>query len=452
MTNSTINNVREAWLAFFEARGHTRMPSDSLVPENDPSLLFTGAGMNQFKDEFLGRGKRGLRRATTSQKCLRMGDLDSVGRTYGHHSMFEMLGNFSFGDYFKLEAIHWAWEFLTCVLRIDGTRLHVTVYQEDHEAYAVWRNEIGLPDARIHRLGAKGNFWPSNAPADGPNGPCGPCSEIFYDWGPAYDAGQDNPGQDGARFVEVWNLVFTQFDRQEGGKLVPLPQRNIDTGAGLERLVAVLEGVHKTLNTSIFAGLRNAIAEASGRTFYDGASEDAVRIRRIADHVRAACFLVGDDVWPGNEGRGYVLRRLIRRAVRDGAALGIKKPFLGVLVPCVVDAMGEAYPELVRASNATSRVLLDEEGRFLRILAKGMRRLESEITKLHRAGQRTMPGSVAFHLHDAFGFPVETTREVLLDRGMALEEAGFDSLMHAQRERARAARGTTPIFGAPPRA
>ncbi len=436
----TPSEIREAYLRFFQERGHTRMPSDSLVPENDPSLLFTGAGMNQFKDEFLGRGKRGLKRATTSQKCIRTGDLDNVGRTYGHHSFFEMLGNFSFGDYFKREAIHWAWEFLTKVLCIDPARLHVTVYEGDPEAYAIWRNEIGLPDERIYRLGAKGNFWPSNAPKDGPNGPCGPCSEIFYDWGVAYDPNQQNPGEDGARFVEVWNLVFTQFDRQDGGNLVPLPQCNIDTGAGFERLVAVTEGVHKTLDTSLFAALRQEICAAAGRAAYDPAGEDGVRVRRIADHVRAACFLIGDNVRPGNEGRNYVLRRLIRRAIRDGAGIGIKEPFLTSLVRHVIDAMGDAYPELKSGRAIIESVLGAEESQFRRTFEQGMRRLEAALDATVASGSKVLAGDVAFLLHDTYGFPSEMTVEIAEERGLTVDKARVEVLMEEQRDRARGAR------------
>ncbi|MCG3135617.1 MAG: Alanine--tRNA ligase [Planctomycetes bacterium] len=439
----TADEIREAYLAFFEARGHTRMASDSLVPENDPSLLFTGAGMNQFKDEFLGRGTRGLRRATTSQKCLRTGDLDNVGRTYGHHSFFEMLGNFSFGDYFKREAILWAWEFLTQVLAIPGDRLHVTVYRDDEEAFGIWRNEVGLPADRIHRLGAKSNFWPSNAPDDGPNGPCGPCSEIFFDWGVAYDPNQKDPGDDGARFVEVWNLVFTQFDRQDGGKLVPLPQKNIDTGAGLERLAVTVEGVHRTLDGSQFRPLRDAIVASAGMPSYDPAGETGVRIRRIADHVRAACFLIGDGVRPGNEKREYVLRRIIRRAVRDGASLGIDRPFLASLVAAVGEAMGAAYPALRDGRALLEGVLAAEETQFRRTFAQGMRRLEAAVAELRAAGGSTLPGDVAFLLHDTYGFPVDMTAEILGEQSIALDRPRFEALMDEQRERARGARATT---------
>ncbi|MCE9635360.1 MAG: alanine--tRNA ligase [Planctomycetes bacterium] len=442
----TPNEIREKYLSFFEARAHTRMPSDSLVPANDPSLLFTGAGMNQFKDEFLGRGKRGLRRATTSQKCLRTGDLDNVGRTCGHHSFFEMLGNFSFGDYFKREAIAWAWEFLTREMAIPGEKLSVTVYVDDTEAFEVWRDEVRIPVSRIFRLGAKSNFWPANAPADGPNGPCGPCSEIFFDYGVqpgCPDLAKCDPACDCGRYIEVWNLVFTQFDRQDGGKLVPLPQKNIDTGMGFERLVAVAEGVHRTLETSLFRGLREAVAVAAGRTAYTSAGEDGVRVRRIADHVRSASFLVGDGVRPGNEGRGYVLRRLIRRAIRDGAGLGIRKPFLADMVPEVAAAMGDAYPDLRRGADLLASVLAAEEAQFGRTFEQGMRRLEAAVESIRASGGAALPGDVGFLLHDTYGFPVEMTAEIVTEQGLGFDRARFDVLMEEQRDRARGARKMT---------
>ena len=450
----TPNEIRESYLRFFEERGHTRMPSDSLVPANDPSLLFTGAGMNQFKEEFLGRGKRGLRRATTSQKCFRAGDLDNVGRTRGHHTFFEMLGNFSFGDYFKQDAIRWAWEYLTTVLRLDGAHLHVTVYKDDDEAYGHWRNGVGLPPERIDRLGAKSNFWPANAPEDGPNGPCGPCSEIFWDYGPqpgcpAAPAACD-PSCDCGRFFEVWNLVFTQFDRRDGGELVPLPQKNIDTGSGFERLVMVKEGVGRTLDTSIFTPLREGIARAAGRQHYDAAGEDGVRMRRIADHVRAACFLVGDGVRPSNEGRGYVLRRILRRAIRDGSMLGIDRPFLAELVPAVAESMGEAYPDLRSGVELLAGVVAAEEAQFRRTFASGMARLDAAIGQI-APGTTEFPAETVFLLHDTYGFPSEITGEILGERGLKFDSARFDALMEEQRDRARGARKmTADIFDGGP--
>jgi len=448
----TPDEIRERYLSFFEKRGHVRVASASLVPENDPSLLFTGAGMNQFKDEFLGKGRRGLVRATSSQKCLRTGDLDNVGRTAGHHSFFEMLGNFSFGDYFKKEAIAWAWEFLTVEMKIDPARLSVTVYVDDDEAYAIWRDVVKIPTDRIHKLGAKSNFWPANAPADGPNGPCGPCSEIFFDYRESiapHTVPECGPACDCGRFIEVWNNVFTQFDRREGGELVPLPQKNIDTGMGLERLVAVHEGVHATLHTSIFKGLLDAVAHLAGKPAYAKDGEDGVRMRRIADHVRSACFLASDGVRPSNEGRGYVMRRIVRRSIRDGHMLGIEKPFLADLVPHVAAAMGRAYPELRDGADGIAGVLAAEEGQFRRTFANGMQMLDMHIasymTEVPR--QRVMSGLTVFTLHDTYGFPVDMTAEILAENDMTFDRAEFDRSMEEQRTRSRgAAKMTTDIF------
>ncbi len=442
----TPNEIRESYLRFFEERGHTRVASASLVPENDPSLLFTGAGMNQFKDEFLGKGRRGLRRATSSQKCLRTGDLENVGRTPGHQSFFEMLGNFSFGDYFKREAIMWAWEYLTQVLRMDPQRLRVTVYRDDDEAYAIWRDVVGLPEERIYRFGAKSNFWPANAPDDGPNGPCGPCSEIFFDYGPQPHCPAPercDPECDCRRFEEIWNLVFTQFDRRDGGVLEPLPQKNIDTGMGFERLVRVLEGAPTNIETSLFRPIVEAVARAAGRDAYTRDGEDGVRMRRISDHVRAGCFLVGDGVRPGNEGRGYVLRRILRRAIRDGAGLGIETPFLASVVPAVVEAMGGAYPDLVSGRELLEGVLRAEEELFRRTLRNGLRRLDGEVAALRESGGTTLAGDVVFQLHDTFGFPVDVTAEILSEQGLGFDRARYDALMEEQRRRSQGAQKMT---------
>ncbi len=456
-TKMTPNAIREAFLSYYESRAHERIASDSLVPENDPSLLFTGAGMNQFKAEFEGRGRADLKRATSAQKCLRTGDLDNVGRTAGHHSFFEMLGNFSFGDYFKREAIEWAWDFFTNVLKLPADLLHVSVFEEDNEAYALWRDEIGVPEDRIHRFGAKANFWPANAPADGPNGPCGPCTEIFYDYGIEYanepDATKSNPDSDGGRYLEIGNLVFTQFDRRDGGELVPLPQKNIDTGLGFERLVAVVGGAYRTLDSDLFRPLIDAIAVLSGRERYDPTEEgeDGIRCRRIADHVRAACFLIGDSVRPGNEGRGYVLRRILRRAIRDGFGLGIQDPFIARLVPNVVDAMGDAYPQLSEGAELLAGVLNAEEMLFRRTFANGMRRLEGEISSALATEATELDAAVVFQLHDTYGFPVDVTAEILSERGLSFDRARYDELMEEQRERARGARKMTAnIFDSGP--
>jgi alanyl-tRNA synthetase len=438
----TPNEIRESYLRFFEERAHTRVSSASLVPENDPSLLFTGAGMNQFKDEFLGKGKRGLTRATSSQKCLRTGDLENVGRTPGHQSFFEMLGNFSFGDYFKKEAIAWAWEYLTEVLQLPAEKLSATVYLDDDEAYAIWRDDIGLPEERLYRMDAKSNFWPANAPEDGPNGPCGPCSEIFFDYGEqphCPDKAACDPECDCKRYEEIWNLVFTQFDRRDGGVLEPLPQKNIDTGMGFERLIRVLEQVPTNTETSLFQPILAAIASVSGREGYTREGEDGVRMRRIADHIRAGCFLVGDGVRPGNEGRGYVLRRILRRAIRDGAGLGIEDAFLARLVGSVVEAMGEAYPDLQIGRELLEGVLNAEEQLFRKTFRNGMKRLEGEIGSLREFGGAEMSADVVFQLHDTFGFPVDVTAEILQEQDITFDRARFDELMEEQRERSRSA-------------
>jgi alanyl-tRNA synthetase len=448
----TPDEIRERYLSFFEREKHTRIPSASLVPENDPSLLFTGAGMNQFKDEFLGKGRRGLKRAASSQKCLRTGDLDNVGRTAGHMSFFEMLGNFSFGDYFKKDAIAWQWKFLTKELGIAPDRLSISVYQDDDEAYAIWRDDIEIPVARIYRLGAKSNFWPANAPADGPNGPCGPCSEMFFDYGVERRLFPCNvegcgPACDCGRFIEVGNIVFTQFDRQEGGKLVPLAQKNIDTGMGFERLVAVHEGVYKTLESTLFASMLDAIGRAAGKPGYAPDGEDGIRQRRIADHVRAACFLASDGVRPSNEGRGYVMRRIVRRSIRDGHMLGIERPFLADIVPVVAKAMGRGYPELVDGADGISGVLAAEEAQFRRTFANGMRRLEGAIEAVRHGGTNVLAGDVAFQLHDTYGFPVDMTAEILAEQGLTFDRARFDVCMAEQQDRSRgAAKMTTDIF------
>ena len=438
----TPNEIRESYLRFFEERNHTRVASASLVPENDPSLLFTGAGMNQFKDEFLGKGKRGLVRATSSQKCLRTGDLENVGRTPGHQSFFEMLGNFSFGDYFKKEAVALAWEYLTEVLKLPADKLVVTVYLEDDEAYDIWHDEIGIPADRIYRLGAKSNFWPANAPEAGPNGPCGPCSEIFFDYGEqphCPDKAACDPDCDCKRYEEIWNLVFTQFDRRDGGVLEPLPQQNIDTGMGFERLVRVLEQVPTNTETSLFRPILAAIASAAGRDGYTRDGEDGVRMRRIADHIRAGCFLVGDGVRPGNEGRGYVLRRILRRAIRDGAGLGIEDAFLSQLVGSVVEAMGDVYTDLKIGRELLEGVLNAEAQLFRKTFRNGMRRLEGEIASLREAGVNEMPADVVFQLHDTFGFPVDVTAEILQEQAMTFDRGSYDDLMNEQRERSRGA-------------
>ncbi|MEM8883839.1 MAG: alanine--tRNA ligase [Planctomycetota bacterium] len=424
------NELREAYLSHFESKGHTRWPSDSLVPTNDPTLLFTGAGMNQFKEMFLGIGNLPFSRAATSQKCFRTGDLDNVGRTYYHQTFFEMLGNFSFGDYFKKEAIAWQWEFLTKVVGLPEEKLWVSVYQDDDEAYAIWRDEIGFPESKIWRLGAKDNFWPADAPEKGPNGPCGPCSEIFYDFG--------SPGEEGdpeaSRYCEIGNIVFTQFDRRGVNQLEPLAQRNIDTGMGFERILAVLHGVRSNFETPLFLPIIERVAAIAGMQ-YSYEHPMGQQFRRIAEHTRAACFLIADGVKPGNEGRGYVCRRILRRAVRDGIALGIDRPFLHDLVDTVVEIMGEPYPEVVQARDAAHAFIRAEEEKFRETYHTGITLLENEIAKLGDSKQ--LPGDTAFELYDSHGFPLELSEEICAEQGLTVDREGFDTCMEQQRRRSR---------------
>ncbi|HET7570828.1 MAG TPA: alanine--tRNA ligase [Gammaproteobacteria bacterium] len=428
----TTNDIRRTFLDFFSAHGHTAVPSSPLVPLNDPTLLFTNAGMVQFKDVFLGRDSRGYTRATSSQRCVRAGgkhnDLENVGYTARHHTFFEMLGNFSFGDYFKSEAIRLAWELLTKEFKLPPQRLWVTVYEDDDEAASIWLDEIGVDPKRFSRIGAKDNFW-----SMGDTGPCGPCSEIFYDHGEDVPGGP--PGSDeaeGDRFVEIWNLVFMQFDRDADGNMTPLPKPCVDTGMGLERIAAVLQGVHSNYEIDLFRNLIEAAADVVGvKPDFENSS-----LRVIADHIRACAFLIVDGVLPANEGRGYVLRRIIRRAVRHGHKLGMEEPFLFRLVAAVEAEMGAAYPELKRGREQAEQVLLREEEQFEKTLAQGMGLLEDSLNKLRG---KTIPGETVFKLYDTYGFPVDLTADIARERGLAIDEAGFEREMDAQRERARAA-------------
>ena len=428
--------IREQFLRFFESKGHTIVASSPLVPANDPTLLFTNSGMVQFKDVFLGKEHRPYRRACSAQRSVRAGgkhnDLENVGYTARHHTFFEMLGNFSFGDYFKRDAIRYAWELLTGVYRLPPERLWVTVYQEDDEAYGIWANEIGVPVERIVRIGdnkgaryASDNFWQM---AD--TGPCGPCSEIFYDHGPGVAGGPPgSPDEDGDRYIEIWNLVFMQFDRDEAGVLTPLPRPCVDTGMGMERLAAVLQHVHSNYEIDLFQALIRAAARETGCA--DPASPS---LRVIADHIRACAFLIVDGVIPGNEGRGYVLRRIVRRALRHGYKLGQKKPFFHRLVEDLDCAMGDAYPELRAVKARVSDVLAHEEERFGETLEHGMAILETDLA----SGIRTLDGETAFKLYDTFGFPLDLTADVCRERGVTVDEAGFEAAMQRQREQARA--------------
>jgi alanyl-tRNA synthetase len=407
------------------------VPSSSLVPRNDPTLLFTNAGMVQFKDVFLGKEQRPCTRAASSQRCVRAGgkhnDLENVGYTARHHTFFEMLGNFSFGDYFKREAIHYAWQFVTTVLKLDPARLWVSVYQDDDEAAAIWSREIGVDPARLLRLGEKSNFW-----AMGDTGPCGPCSEIYYDHGPEVPGGPPGSAdEDGDRYVELWNLVFMQYDRAADGTMTPLPKPSVDTGAGLERMAAVMQGVHSNYDIDLFRDLIRAAAAVTGTEELDSPS-----LRVIADHIRACSFLIVDGVLPSNEGRGYVLRRIIRRAVRHGYRLGQQQPFFYKLVPTLADIMGEAYPELPGAAAEVERVLQLEEERFAETLAGGMTRFDARMREL---GTDTVPGMLVFLLHDTYGFPPDLTADIARERGLKVDMEGYEREMEAQRERARAA-------------
>ncbi len=446
------DDLREGYLKFFESRGHVIHPSDSLVPENDPSLLFTGAGMNQFKDMFLGRGKLPFKRATTSQKCVRTGDIERVGRTPRHHTFFEMLGNFSFGDYFKREAIHWAWEWLTQVLKIPAERLFISVYTDDDEAAAIWRDEEKVPEAKIFRFGEADNFWPANAPSQGPNGVCGPCSEIYYDLGSRHGCGKPTcrVGCDCNRYMEVWNLVFTQFDRRDGGLLKPLPMKNIDTGMGLERIAAVMQGVGSNFDTDLFMPLLRRIAERL-KTPYTPETENGARMRRIADHISSIVFMIGDGVLPSNEERGYVVRKLLRRALTDGLSVGAKDAFLHGLVADVAAVMKRGYPDLESRVPTLRDVVKGEETRYLSGLEQGTPRAEAIIRELQTSNRDAFPGEAAFQLYDTYGFPVEVLEGMLAQHAMHLDRPGFEKALEEQRKRSReGTKISTDIFGSGP--
>src|SRR5690242_5139875 len=434
------SDIRRQFLDYFASKGHTIVPSASLVPANDPTLLFTNSGMVQFKDVFLGKETRSYVRAADVQRCLRAGgkhnDLENVGYTARHHTFFEMLGNWSFGDYFKREAIRYAWELLTGIYRLPAEKLWVTVYQTDDEAYDAWANDIGVPRERIVRIGdnkgapyTSDNFWQM---AD--TGPCGPCTEIFYDHGPQIPGGRPGSAEaEGDRFIEIWNLVFMQFDRDEAGTLTPLPRPCVDTGMGLERLAAVLQGVHSNYEIDLF---RRLIAAAARETGASDLADNSLKV--IADHIRACAFLVADGVIPGNEGRGYVLRRIVRRALRHGYKLGCRKPFFHRLAADLAQEMGEAYPELVQGLGRIEAVLLQEEQRFGETLENGMKILEAALGQLRSGDARMLDGETAFVLYDTHGFPVDLTADIARERGFAVDMAGFEQAMERQREQARA--------------
>lgn len=425
--------IRKKYLEYFKDKGHEIVSSSSLIPRDDPTLLFTNAGMVQFKAMFLGDERRGYTRAASSQKCVRAGgkhnDLENVGHTARHHTFFEMLGNFSFGDYFKKEAIAWAWDLLTNGYRLDPDRLYVSVYTDDSEAYDIWNKDMGIDPSRIIKLGEKDNFW-----AMGDTGPCGPCSEILFDQGPSVGCGRPEcaPGCDCDRYLEIWNLVFTQFDRQASGELVPLPRPNIDTGMGLERIAAVIQGVTSNYDTDVFRDIIAMVEELSGRKYGDDPKAD-LSFRVIADHARSSAFLIGDGVMPSNEGRGYVLRRIIRRAIRYGQALGMKDPFFFKAAGRVIDVMGHDYGELISHRSFIEGILLSEEKRFSDTLFYGTKILREEIDKLRANNNTVIPGEAVFKLYDTYGLSVDIVEDVARDEGLTIDREGYDRAMGRQK-------------------
>lgn len=430
MTTTSSQKLRQTFLEYFKAQGHTLVPSSSLIPANDPTLLFTNAGMVQFKDLFLGIEKKSYSRATTAQRCLRAGgkhnDLDNVGYTARHHTFFEMLGNFSFGDYFKREAIQYAWHFLTTVLHLPPEKLWVTVYEKDEEAAKLWLEEIGVDPQRFSYCGMKDNFW-----SMGDTGPCGPCTEVFYDHGSSIAGGPPgSPDADGDRYVEIWNLVFMEFDRAADGQLIPLPKPSVDTGMGLERLAAVMQGVHNNYETDLFVPLIDAILHL---THLSDRQNTSARV--IADHIRSCVFLITDGVMPSNEGRGYVLRRIIRRAIRHGHHLGLREPFFYQLVSPLINIMGDAYPELISARSRVEQILLQEEEQFSKTLEQGFK-LFNQITADLK--DNLIPGDIVFKLYDTYGFPVDLTADIARERGLQIDEDGFEREMTKQRRQSQA--------------
>jgi len=447
----TTGEVREAFLAYFESKGHTRVPSSSLVPHNDPTLLFTNAGMVQFKDTFLGQEARPYKRATSCQKCVRAGgkhnDLENVGYTARHHTFFEMLGNFSFGDYFKREATLFAWELLTEIYKLPKDKLWVSVYQDDDEAFDLWNREVGFPAERIVRLGEKDNFW-----SMGDTGPCGPCSEIIIDQGEDMACGPTcDIYCECGRFLELWNLVFMQFNRDKEGNLEPLPRPSIDTGMGLERITAVLQGVRSNFDTVLFKPLIGFIEDLS-EVPYGASSTTDISVRVIADHARATAFLISDGVLPSNEGRGYVLRRILRRAARHGRLLGFEEPFLYKVAEKVIETMKGPYPELVKAKELVTRISRMEEERFAYTLEYGLKVLDEVVEEVKARGDKVLPGKAFFKLYDTFGFPLDLAQDVAREQGLDVDLEGFDREMARQREQARASwagegMGVPPIYG-----
>ncbi|MBU1918775.1 alanine--tRNA ligase, partial [bacterium] len=437
----TGNQIRQQFIDYFTSKEHTVVKSSNLVPANDPTLYFTNAGMVQFKNTFTGQEKRNYVRATSSQKCMRVSgkhnDLENVGRTARHHTFFEMLGNFSFGDYFKSEACAFAWEFLTKKLSLPPEKLYVTIFDDDDEAFAIWLNEVGVKKERIVRMGEKDNFW-----SMGDTGPCGPCSEIIYEQD--IPCTLNNPDCamgtcDCDKFLEIWNLVFMQFERHADGSKTPLPKPSIDTGMGLERLTAVLQGQASNYDCDLFTPILKAIEKIVKKEYVPGCtSEEAVSMRVIADHIRASVFLISDGVLPSNEGRGYVLRRILRRAIRHGKLLGQTKPFFYLLVPVIVKEMGQAFSELVANQDTVEKIIKAEEERFFETLEKGLKLLAEEIENHKKKNLTELMGQVAFKLYDTFGFPLDLTEIILAEHNFTIDHAGFDAAMKEQKERARA--------------
>ncbi|MDD5129595.1 MAG: alanine--tRNA ligase [Candidatus Omnitrophica bacterium] len=430
----TADILRDKFLAFFKARKHKIIDSDSLVPKDDPTVLFTPAGMNQFKKEFLGFDS-GFKRAATAQRCLRTDDLDKVGKTSAHHTFFEMLGNFSFGDYFKPEAIAWAWEFLTKELGIDQSKLWVSVYQDDDDAYNIWKDQVGIPEKKIVRLGDKDNFWPAEAKTKGPNGPCGPCSEIFYDFGVNIGCGRPDcsPACSCGRFVEIWNLVFTQFNRKEDGSLEPLPNKNIDTGMGLERLTAVMQGKQNNFETELFQPIIKEIQ----RSVEVEPRDNQKFLYAIADHLRAVVFSIYDGILPSNEGRGYVVRKIIRKAILHLNNLGIKDPFFYRLVDIMVEVMRNPYPDLTGRQEEIVQVVLAEEKNFLNALGSSAELFKSKFTGFIKEPNPLAVGNIAFLLHDTYGIPLELTRQWLDEQGISFSQEAFEQAMQEQKARSK---------------
>lgn len=438
-----VNELREMYLSFFESKGHLRLNSFSLVPKNDNSLLLINAGMAPLKPYFTGQEIPPRRRVTTCQKCIRTGDIENVGKTARHGTFFEMLGNFSFGDYFKREALHWSWEFLTEVIGMDPQRLYPSVYLEDDEAFEIWNKEIGVPAERIYRFGKEDNFWEHGA------GPCGPCSEIYYDRGEKYGCGKPTcgPGCDCDRFMEIWNDVFTQFEGDGKGGYTELKQKNIDTGMGLERLAVVCQDVDSMFDVDTIKAIRDKVCHISGKT-YEKIPGDDVSIRIITDHARAITFMASDGILPSNEGRGYVMRRLLRRAARHGRLLGIDHPFLTEVADVVITCSSSAYPELTEKKEYINKVLSTEENKFYQTLDQGLEILSQYTDGMKAEGQAVLPGDKAFKLYDTYGFPTDLTQEILSEQGLSLDEQGFSEEMQKQRERARSARTKTNYMGA----